>query len=373
MHIVENFNDQSTERWLFEVMRFLVSQGEKVEWTFYATLGRPGTMDDAVRALGGNIIYSPFPLKNKIQFLRELRKTIEKGNFDILHSHHDIVSAAYLLASLGLPLRKRVVHIHNTSLGIPTQSTLKNFLLREPMRRVCLYLADNIVGVSGAALEAFLGKASKDITRDVVIHCGIDIKPFHLKPSNRSDFLKELGLSNDSKILLFVGRMIEYKNPCFIIEVLMHALKLDPTVCAVFAGSGPLQDEVLSMAKEKSLEGRVRVLGWHENIPSLMQLCDILIWPGIEQPKEGLGLAIIEAQAAGLPVLMSLSVPKEAIIVKGLVEILPLAAGPSLWADVALSIIKRILPSKEKALASVACSSFSIPVSAESIRKLYEI
>ena len=373
LHIIENFNGQATERWLFEVMRHLVDLGERVDWTFYATLSEPGIMDDEVRALGGEIIYSPVPLKNKMQFVMHLRKSIYQGKYDVLHSHHDIFSAIYLLASIGLPIKKRIVHVHNTSLSIPTSSTLKRFFLREPMRRICLWWADNIVGVSSVALDAFLNGGRPTAVRDMVIYCGIDTTPFNHKSPNRLDFLKSLRLPIDSKIMLFSGRMIKYKNPLFVIEVLIYALKYDSRVCAVFAGVGPLQVEVLALIKQKSLESRVRVLGWCENLPFIMQSSDILICPGQEEPKEGLGLVVVEAQAAGLPVIMSLGIPIEAIVVPELVEILPLTAGASLWADVALSIIKRILPSKEKALASVACSSFSIPVSAESIRKLYEI
>jgi glycosyltransferase involved in cell wall biosynthesis len=373
LHIIENFNGQATERWLFEVMRHLVDLGVKVDWTFYSTLGHPGSMDDEVIALGGKIIYSPAPLKNKMQFVMHLHRSIYLGKYDVLHSHHDIVSAVYLLASIGLPLKKRIVHTHNTSLSIPTSSLLKQFLLREPMRRMCLWFADNIVGVSSAALDAFLNGGKPNAARDMVLHCGIDTTRFNRKSPNRLDFLKSLRLPIDSKIMLFSGRMIKYKNPLFVIEVLIHALKYDSRICAVFAGVGPLQVEVLALIKQKSLESRVRVLGWCENLPFIMQSSDILICPGQEEPKEGLGLVVVEAQAAGLPVIMSLGIPKEAIVVPELVEILPLTAGASLWADVALSIIKRILPSKEKALASVACSSFSIPVSAESIRKLYEI
>jgi len=371
IHIIENFNGQATENWLFQIMRHLVALGERVDWTFYATLGRPGAMDDAMRALGGKIKYSPVPLQNKLTFLRELRKFIYEGNYDILHSHHDIVSAVYILASLGLPLKKRIVHIHNTSLSIPTPSFLKNALLHEPMRQACLNWADNVVGVSSAALEAFLGRSRQKKNRDVIIHCGIDTAPFHTEPPYRLDFLKSLGLPNNVRVLLFVGRMIEYKNPCFVIDVLTRASKFDPNICAIFAGSGPLEDEVNAMARRNSLENRVKVLGWRDDIPSLMRSSDMLIWPGLEEPKEGLGLVVVEAQAAGLPVLMSLSVPDEAIVVPNLVKVLPLQAGIDVWAENILEVIYRRPQNKRVALAMVESSSFSIAQSSDNIQKLY--
>lgn len=373
LHIIENFNGQAIERWLFQIMRHLNDVGEKPNWSFYATLGKAGTMDDTVKQLGGIIIYSPFPLRQRWQFLTALRKEIAAGEYDVLHCHHDVLSAVYLLASAGLPFKKRIVHVHNTSLGLPTSSPLKNYLLHEPMRQACLHWADNIVGVSGAALDAFMKGGRRKKVRDMVIHCGIDLAPFHRKPPGRAEFLQSLGLPANSKILLFVGRMIEYKNPCFVIDVLARASRLDPTICAVFAGTGPLEEVVREKAEQNSLENRVRIMGWQEDIPALMQSCDMLIWPGLEEPKEGLGLGIVEAQAAGLPVLMSLSVPEEAIVVPELVEVLSLAAGVDAWADRILAVLGRRPTNKEDALAKLEASSFSISRSSADIIALYNL
>jgi glycosyltransferase involved in cell wall biosynthesis len=373
LHIIENFNGQAIERWLHQMMRHLNEVAKKVDWSFYAILGQPGTMDDAVKELGVKIIYSPFPLRQRGQFLKALRRAITEGEYDILHCHHDILSAMYLLASTGLPLKKRVVHVHNTSLSLPTSNPLKIYLLQEPMRQTCLYWADNIVGVSGAALDSFLKGGKPKAGRDMVIHCGIDLAPFYQKSSGRTEFLLSLGLPKGSKVILFVGRMIEYKNPCFVIDVLARVSILDPTVCAVFAGTGPLEEAVREKAEQNSLKSRVRVMGWQENIPALMQLCDLLIWPGLEEPKEGLGLGVVEAQAAGLPVLMSLNVPEDAVVVPELVEVLALAAGVDAWADKIIAVLNRRSTNREEALAEVEASSFSISQSSAAIGALYDL
>lgn len=372
LHVIENFNGQSTETWLYKVMHHFTELGEKFDWTFYCILGQPGFMDDSVRELGGKVVYAPAPLHQKLQFLKELRRFMSEGNYDILHSHHDIVSAVYFLASLGLPLEKRIVHIHNTSLSIPTPSLLKNILWREPMRQVCLHFADNVVGVSTAALQTFLDGRSLDSERDAVIHCGIDTIPFHTKLPSRLEILHSLGLPINSRILLFVGRMTEYKNPCFVIDILDIVSKVDPTICAVFAGSGPLESTVVTMARAKSLEDRVRVIGWQGDIPSLMRSCNMFICPGLEEPKEGLGLVVVEAQAAGIPVLMSLGVPEEAIVESKLVKSLSLKLGAKVWAKTILDVMNSELPDKNDSLALVENSSFAIAKSAGNLQKLYE-
>jgi glycosyltransferase involved in cell wall biosynthesis len=372
LHVIENFNGQTIERWLYQMMHCLKESGEEVNWTFYAILGQSGKMDNAVREFGGKIIYSPVHLQRTLNFMKALRGTLVTGGYNILHSHHDVMSAVYLLASAGLPLKRRILHVHNTALALPTASLLKEALLHGPMRQACLHWADNVVGVSDAALDTFLKWGKRKPGRDMVIHCGIDMAPFHRRPPERPEFLQSIGLPAESKVLLFVGRMIEYKNPCFVIDVLAHISKLDPTVCAVFAGAGPLEEAVRKKAAQNLLESRVRVMGWQEDIPALMQSCDLLIFPGLEEPKEGLGLAVVEAQAAGLPVVMSKSVSAEAVVIPELVDVLPLADGPRVWADATVAALRRSRQDRSDACERIEASSFSISRSAANIMALYQ-
>lgn len=370
LHVVENLNNQAVETWLMRVLRAASIDYPHVRWGFFCVLGKPGKLDDTARKLGAEVIHSRYEIADKIRFIRSLREVMKRGHYDILHCHHDVMSAAYLAASAGLPFRKRIVHVHNAALALPTKSVLKKTLTREPMRQLCLRYADQIVGVSLDALHSMVGSTLKT-KRDSVIHCGMDTSVFEQKPMASAKLRAEIGLDEQSKIILFVGRMIKYKNPCFVVEVLKQFCRVDPNVVAVFVGVGDQEREVIKLAKEKQLEANVKVLGWRNDVPLLMSISHLLIFPSDEQPKEGLGLGVVEAQAAGLPVLMSRSVPEEAVVIPELVEILPLAAGVQAWADAANSILNRHHPAKEECLAKVEASSFSISHSASSLVSLY--
>jgi hypothetical protein len=99
IHIVENLDKGAVENWLVSI--FIESRKIRPdwEWTFYCILGNEGRLDEKVRSAGGRIIYSPVTVSNKLAFLKNLRRELTKGRYDILHAHHDYLSGFYLLAS----------------------------------------------------------------------------------------------------------------------------------------------------------------------------------------------------------------------------------------------------------------------------------
>jgi glycosyltransferase involved in cell wall biosynthesis len=166
--------------------------------------------------------------------------------------------------------------------------------------------------------------------------------------------------------------MVEYKNPYFVLEILEHLLRVGENVAAVFVGGGDQEEKIRVSAREKSLEGRVRLLGFRDDVPELMRSSDILLWPSLEETKEGLGLGIVEAQAAGLPVIMSQSVPSEAIVVPELVKVLPLSTGTEVWAKAAIELMRSPHPAFAESLARVESSSFSMAQGVANLMALYE-
>jgi glycosyltransferase involved in cell wall biosynthesis len=114
------------------------------------------------------------------------------------------------------------------------------------------------------------------------------------------------------------------------------------------------------------------MLGFRNDVPELMMSSDVLMWPSLESPREGLGLGIVEAQAAGLPILMSRSVPDEAIIVPELVRVLPLAAGAGKWAEGVNELLQRSRLNRHEALARVEASSFSMAAGVSNFMALYQ-
>jgi glycosyltransferase involved in cell wall biosynthesis len=372
LHVVENMHDQAVENWIFRIMRDARPRYPNFHWTFYCALGRPGRLDESIRELGGNVIHSPVPIGSTRRFISELHNTIERGRFDVIHAHHDIMSAVYLLASARTSVRRRIVHVHNTSMDLPTPSHVKKAIVWEPMRRVCLTMSDRIAGISRDALDSMIVGATPKPGRDVVVYYGIDTAKFRKPKRTPAETRASIDVAPDAKMILFGGRMTEYKNPRFVIDVLAEISDSVPGAVAVFAGVGPETDTVRQVAQDTGLSDRVRILGWRDDLAELMLAADLLLWPGQEVPKEGLGLGIVEAQAAGLPIIMSRSVPEDAIVIDELVSIVPLPLGPEAWARETLKRLGMEHLPREKSLERIEASHFSLAAGTDNVMALYQ-
>jgi len=365
IHIIESLDSGAVEAWLLRMLKAGKKFGAELDWTFYSVLQRPGRFDQVARDLGARVINSPVALDEKYSFVRALRRELKRGRYEVLHCHHDLVSAVYLAAAVGLPISRRIVHVHNADLHVPTGNPRKSALLREPMRRLCLLLADKIVGISNYTLDHFISNCARKPRRDVVLYYGIDTAPYHETPPCRQALRSSLDLPESAIVLIFAGRMVEYKNPLFLIDILDEIAEEEPDAYAVFAGTGPLEEKVRDRARWRGVEDRVRVLGWREDTIALMRGADLFVFPRVEETtadvgREGLGLVVVEAQAAGLPSLLSRGIPEDAIVDTTLCSTLSLAEGANAWGARARTILASPRPDREVGLAAIESSAFSL-------------
>jgi glycosyltransferase involved in cell wall biosynthesis len=371
LHIIENLERGAVENWLMRMLVHARKQEIEVDWTFYCILGQPGAMDDKARALGARVVHTPVPIVEKTKFVRALRTELRRGEYDVLHCHHDLVSAVYLLAALGLPLQRRIVHVHNADEAMLTPSRLKQCFYREPMRQICLFIADRILGISNHTLDTFLAGRARRPERDSVHYYGVDTTPFENVSADRVRFRRQLGLPQDALILLFGGRLVPEKNPVFVVDVLANLRCIDPRVVAVFAGAGSLEMEVLARARRLGVENSVHLLGWRNDLPEVMNCSDCFILPHPEHPVEGFGVAIVEAQLAGLPILLSRGILDDPLLPTANFRRIALSDGPMLWAKAAMELLHDPVPSRIAALAALRASPMDMDQALAGLLRLH--
>jgi glycosyltransferase EpsF len=284
-----------------------------------------------VTEAGGEIKYSPVTLSEKRSFLLFLRQTLKEGNYDVLHMHHDYMSGFYLIATIGLPIKRKIVHVHNNDQEIPVRNQRLRKILLNVFRRTSFALADDIVGISGNTLSEYRNNYMGVKPRFSVLYYGISMEKFdvHVDPIS---LRKELSIPVGGKIVLFIGRMNEAKNPLYIIDILVELLKKRDDVFAVFVGKGEQEASVKKRAEDTGIQKNVRMLGWSDNTVKFLKSADVFVFPRLLEPKEGLGLVVVEAQCAGLPIFITRGIVEDAIILKELVFFEELQDA-TVWAD----------------------------------------
>lgn len=360
LFIVESFGCGSVETWLLRMAAHAQLKGIPIDWTFFCTLSTPGIHDYLAHSLGLQVFHSPNPIGHKLAFARALRRIIASGKYNVLHSQHDLVSGFYLAACLGLPLKRRIVHVHNADEEVLTNNPLKKAFLKPALRRACLALSDVIAANSSHALDTFLAGRPRRPGRDLVHPLGIDASRFADAVSDRTSLRLTLALPDNAPILLFAGRMTPEKNPLFAVEVLAELRRLRPDVCGLFVGAGSLEEPVRRRISQLGLEKATRLLGWRNDVPEIMGACDWFILPHPEDPVEAFGIAVVEAQLAGLRLLISRGVLDDPLLPSAVFRRLPLAESAATWAHAAIDLLSEPTPSRAIAQAELEASPMAM-------------
>jgi glycosyltransferase involved in cell wall biosynthesis len=371
LHCVERMHTNAIETWLGRMHRHALDSRIATDWHFHVQLPERGALEDQYGELSSRIVRSTHSLARKSAFFRRFYSECRQGDYDVVHVHADIMSAPYLLASRMAGRSRTILHIHNPDEAVPVRGAVKQVLLREAMRRTCFALADKIVGISDHTLDTFLAGRQRREGRDLVHYYGIDPQPFLAAKADRYQFRRDFNLPQDALILLFAGRLVPEKNPKFALDVLCELRRLEPRTVGVFVGSGSEGDALKSRASELGLNEATRFLGWRNDIPEIMTCCDWFILPRPEQPMEGFGIAVVEAQLAGLRLLISKGIPDDPLLSGSCSQRLSLDESPMVWAQAALSQLSHNPPSRFDSAKTLANSPLDMDRALADLLSLY--
>lgn len=371
IHIVENLDKGAVENWLVNVFIESRKKRPEWEWTFYCILGKEGRLDDKVKNAGGKIIYSPVAVSSKLAFLKSLRNVLKKGRYDVLHAHHDYLSGFYLLASAGIRFKKRFLHIHNTDKALPVGNKTVHNILLKPFRQLALILSDQVIGISQHTLEEFAERKNVPDNKFIILYYGVNFDCFEPEV-DKNAMLEDFKLPANSKVLLYAGRLNQLKNPVYVVEVLAQLAGKRDDVYAVFIGQGGEQAVIQQKAEQLGITDRIRIYGWHNNVAAVMKVADVFVFPRKPFPKEGLGLVVIEAQAAGLPMFITHGIADDAIVIAELAHFNNLNE-PSVWAQQIEDVINSgVSISRSEALKKMRRSPFELSTATKNLVDIYE-
>lgn len=271
-----------------------------------------------IEALGGRVFKTAVPSPKALissplkSFFKE-----HKGEWQALHIHcpHFAVFIAPYAKKAGI--KNIAVHCHSTVYSLKG-SQKRNHLLSLYAK----YFVKNKFACSSEAGRLWYGE--KKFT---VLNNGIDCEKYRFSPEAREKIKKELHINSDF-IVGHIGRTdVPQKNHPFIFKVFAEVKKHKKNAVLLLAGAEKTA-ELESLAKSLDIENSVLYLGIRKDVHAVLSAMDVFLFPST---REGLPVSAIEAQAAGLPVIMSDSVTAEAAVTD-LVSAKSLKDGAALWA-----------------------------------------
>ena len=328
--IVGGMNVGGAETFLMKVFRRL--DKTKYSMDFAVAEQKAGAYDTEILELGGKIHKITPKSKSFFQNFKDIKTLVKREGYDyVLRTSQHSLSALELLAAKKGGAKVRVYRSSNSNTGTAGKKSVM-------LHKLCAFMPKRYANVriapSTEAAEFMFGKGCVQNGKAHLLNNGIDTDVYTYDAEKASAVREEFGIS-DKLVLVHIGRFNYQKNHKFLLEIFAEIAKRRDDAVLLLVGKGELEADIKKQINELSLTEKVIFTGVRSDVPALLSAADLFVMPSF---FEGMPNTIIEAQATGLPCVISDTITKEANIT-GLVKYLPLTDTAENWADVALSSV----------------------------------
>lgn len=378
LHVLGNTNLGGAESRIMDLYRH--TDRNRVQFDFLVHSGEEGFYEKEIRELGGRIFRVPrFRIYNYFSYRKALKEFFQEHHeFALIQGHMTSTAAIYLPIAKKAGVKKTAAHARSAGVDKGLKGTMTRFL-----RRNLADKADYLFTCSELAGISVYGEKAVQEGKTIFIPNAIDCAGFTFDPKKRKKMREELGLA-DAFIIGHVGRFHYAKNHEYLIRVFEKLCRMSAGACGstaengadqkyhlILLGEGPLMEDTRKLAEELGVADRVHFLGNHKNIADYYQVMDYFVYPS---RYEGMPGTIVEAQASGLPCLMSDTICRE-VIATDLVETMSIEKEPKVWAEVLQRRMDALVPkqvNREKYAAKMAAAGFDVQAQAERMMRFYE-
>ncbi|MFD1040611.1 glycosyltransferase family 1 protein [Virgibacillus byunsanensis] len=321
LHVVGAMNKAGTETMLMNIYRNV--DYNKMQFDFISYSTQDAHYDEEIEKRGGRVIKL-----SKTNSIKEIYNAIKKyGPYDVVHAHTLFHCGVATIAAYMAGIKVRISHAH-TTLDHGNNFSRKAYF--KVMRLIINHFSTDLLACSHGAGSYLFGKKGVAKTKYTYFPNVIDYSTFlshsHIEVKK---FKVEQGLGK-SIIIGHIGRFIEAKNHAYLLEIMKSVNKRNPNINLLLVGDGDLRQQIENKAKREGLLEKIRFVGIRDDIPTMLHSMDVFVFPSI---YEGLGLVLLEAQASGVPSVVSENIQPEADLGLGLVSKLSLKEDPEVWAD----------------------------------------
>ena len=314
-----------------------------------------------IRSLGGTIIKIKAPkAKDTLRHVKTLRKILFEGKYDAVHSHTSYHCGLVMYAAKKEGVPVRISHARTN--GSKRKSFFKQAYIALGKWLIGRY-ATNKLAISKAAGQFLFGNKKFEVVPNSI---ALDAYLGHR--DERDAIRKDLGIDVDSFVIGQIGRFDPMKNHAFTIDWFDAYLKQNQNARLVFVGDGVLRGDIEQKVREYGLEGKVLFLGVRGDVARLLSAFDLLFFPS---KFEGLGGVVLEAQAAGIPVVQSMQIPQETDLGLGLITRVSLQSSLEEWVSAVDGAKAALRPSENEIIKAFEEHGFSIQAVTKRYLEIY--
>lgn len=332
----------------------------EVQFDFMVHRQERGAYDDEIESLGGKIYRMPAIRPwSAATYRKSIRKFYQDHpEYKVIHSHMSELGYYDFLEAERAGVPVRICHAHNRPYGIDLKTPIRWYYKTRMMPHIThMFMCGQESG------DWLFGKRNRE--KFIQLNNAIDAEAYAFDEIRRTEIRAKLGLKNEL-VIGHVGRFDLQKNHTFLIDVFKEVHKRETNSILILVGNdtGKLAEEIHRKVKNLELNDSVYFLGVRSDIPDLMQAMDVFLFPSL---FEGLSVASVEAQASGLPTIISDGVPIECKITD-LVEVIPLSENTSVWANKLLEVGRIIRINTEE---KIRTAGFDIAENAKKLQQFY--
>jgi len=297
MHLINSFSLGGAEKLVFDLApamdreRFevfvcaMASRGDRIEESIRSGLEKSGIRTISLKKKAR---------RDRIKAIWKLFRILRCNGIDILHTHCPSPDF-YGKITASLARTPRVFStIHNTRGYTPL---LERFL--NP-------LTTRYIAISETVRRYMIERLKIPTKKITVIYNAIDVNAFRKLDIDRKAKLKELGLPSNSSVITAIGRITHQKGHIYLVEAAEITLQAFSDVYFLIVGDDTVDPEVTKAVRKairtKGLEGRVILTGVRMDVPEILAITDVFVLPSL---WEGLSIVLLEAMAAGVPVVVT--------------------------------------------------------------------
>ena len=287
---------------------------KKVQFDFVVIPEERKDLYELIESMGGHIFVCPrYNGKNHFSYCKWWNDFfMEHPEYHVIHGHVRSTAAIYLNIAKKHGLIT-IAHSHSTSNGNGIAAIAKN-ILQFPIRNI----ADYLFACSDKAGIWLYGKKAVQKQNYKMIPNGVDLERFAFNETTREEMRRKLGIGKQTFVVGHIGRFTEPKNHKYLIELFSILKRTNPDCCLLMVGSGELFNDMRTYCEKLNIMDSVIMPGSRADTENFYQVMDVFVFPSL---WEGLGIVAIEAQANGLPCLVSENIPQEAIIAENVLQI----------------------------------------------------